>query len=75
MADNKRNSVAGKVATPNLKAGTSSGKDVIGADSDLYKAVGSRYVFLTLRYLGIGTSADAPQHQGNMCPWQERPRG
>ncbi|CAN9478464.1 unnamed protein product [Alternaria alternata] len=42
MADNKRNSVAGKVATPNLKAGTSSGKDVIGADSDLYKAVGSR---------------------------------
>ena len=44
MADTKRNSVAGKVATPNLKAGTSSGKDVIGADSDLYKAVGSRYV-------------------------------
>ncbi|RII18050.1 hypothetical protein CUC08_Gglean002138 [Alternaria sp. MG1] len=42
MADTKRNSVAGKVATPNLKAGTSSGKDVIGADSDLYKAVGSR---------------------------------
>jgi len=42
MADNKRNSVAGKVATPNLKAGPGSNKDVIGADSDLYKAVGSR---------------------------------
>jgi hypothetical protein len=46
MADNKRNSVAGKVATPNLKAGTGSNKDVIGADSDLYKAVGSRCVLL-----------------------------
>ncbi|EUC49825.1 hypothetical protein COCMIDRAFT_1452 [Bipolaris oryzae ATCC 44560] len=42
MADNKRNSVAGKVATPNLKAGTASNKDVIDADSNLYKAVGSR---------------------------------
>jgi hypothetical protein len=43
MAD-KRNSVAGKVATPNLKVGGGSTKDVIDADSSLYKAVGSRYV-------------------------------
>lgn len=42
MAD-KRNSVAGKVATPNLKAGGGSNKDVNDADSNLYKAVGSRY--------------------------------
>ncbi|KAF1834816.1 hypothetical protein BDW02DRAFT_497308 [Decorospora gaudefroyi] len=42
MADNKRNSIAGKVATPNLKAGSGSNKDVIDADSVLYKAVGSR---------------------------------
>jgi hypothetical protein len=44
MAD-KRNSVAGKIATPNLKVGSASTKDVIDADSNLYKAVGSRYVF------------------------------
>lgn len=43
MAD-KRNSVAGKVATPNLKASGGSAKDVIDVDSNLYKAVGSRYV-------------------------------
>jgi hypothetical protein len=43
MAD-KRNSVAGKVATPNLKAGSGSTKDVIDVDSNLHKAVGSRYV-------------------------------
>jgi hypothetical protein len=43
MAD-KRNSVAGKVATPNLKVGGGLNKDVIDADSNLYKAVGSRYV-------------------------------
>jgi hypothetical protein len=43
MAD-KRNSVAGKVATPNLKVGGGSNKDVIDADSNLYKAVGSRWV-------------------------------
>jgi hypothetical protein len=42
MAD-KRNSVAGKVATPNLKAGGGSTKDVADADANLYKAVGSRY--------------------------------
>jgi hypothetical protein len=45
MAD-KRNSVAGKVATPNLKVAGGSSKDVIDADSNLYKAVGSRYVSL-----------------------------
>lgn len=44
MAD-KRNSVAGKVATPNLKAGGGSTKDVADADSNLYKAVGSRYAY------------------------------
>jgi hypothetical protein len=43
MADNKRNSVAGKIATPNLKAGSGSNKDAIDADSILFKAVGSRY--------------------------------
>jgi hypothetical protein len=44
MAD-KRNSVAGKVATPNLKVGGGgSAKDAIDADLNLYKAVGSRYV-------------------------------
>jgi hypothetical protein len=42
MAD-KRNSVAGKVATP-LKAAGGSTKDVVDVDSNLYKAVGSRYV-------------------------------
>jgi hypothetical protein len=42
MAD-KRSSVAGKVATPNLKVGGGSTKDVIDSDSNLYKAVGSRY--------------------------------
>jgi hypothetical protein len=41
MADNKRQSIAGKVATP--KVGPS--KDVsIDGDSILYKAVGARYV-------------------------------
>lgn len=44
MADNKRNSIAGKIATPNLKASTGSNKDVVDADSMLYKAVGARYV-------------------------------
>jgi hypothetical protein len=42
MADNKRNSVAGKIATPNLKAGSGSSKEAVDADSALYKAVGSR---------------------------------
>lgn len=42
MADNKRNSIAGKVATPNLKSGGGASKDVIDVDSNLYKAVGSR---------------------------------
>jgi hypothetical protein len=43
MADNKRHSIAGKTATPNLKATGGSNKDVGDADSNLYKAVGSRY--------------------------------
>jgi hypothetical protein len=42
MADNKRGHVAGKIATPNLKVGGGPSKDVIDADSNLYKAVGSR---------------------------------
>jgi hypothetical protein len=42
MADHKRNSTAGKIATPNLKAGSGANKEVIDADRDLYKAVGSR---------------------------------
>ncbi|KAF3035080.1 hypothetical protein E8E12_000118 [Didymella heteroderae] len=42
MADNKRQSMVGKVATPNLKAGGVANKDVGDADSNLYKAVGSR---------------------------------
>ncbi|KAF1941746.1 hypothetical protein EJ02DRAFT_191291 [Clathrospora elynae] len=42
MADNKRNSVAGKIAIPNLKVSGASSKDAIDADSKLYKAVGSR---------------------------------
>jgi hypothetical protein len=49
MAD-KRNSVAGKIATPNLKVGGASAKDVIDADSNLYKAVGSRYAFFLALY-------------------------
>jgi hypothetical protein len=51
MAD-KRNNVAGKVATPNLKVGGGSSKDVIDADSNLYKAVGSRYVSLLVAVTG-----------------------
>lgn len=43
MADSKRQSMVGKVATPNLKAGVGATKDVGDADSNLYKAVGSRY--------------------------------
>ncbi|KAF2625119.1 hypothetical protein BU25DRAFT_412917 [Macroventuria anomochaeta] len=42
MADTKRQSMVGKVATPNLKAGGGASKDVGDADSNLYKAVGSR---------------------------------
>ncbi|KAH6644158.1 anticodon-binding domain-containing protein [Boeremia exigua] len=42
MADSKRQSMVGKVATPNLKAGGVASKDVGDADSNLYKAVGSR---------------------------------
>lgn len=42
MADSKRQSMVGKVATPNLKAGGNASKDVGDADSNLYKAVGSR---------------------------------
>lgn len=45
MAD-KRNSIAGKVATPNLKVGGGPVKDVSDVDSNLYKAVGSRYDIL-----------------------------
>ncbi|KAF2819581.1 hypothetical protein CC86DRAFT_131634 [Ophiobolus disseminans] len=41
MAD-KRNSIAGKVATPNLKVGGGSSKEAIDVDANLYKAVGSR---------------------------------
>lgn len=41
MADSKRQSIAGKIATP--KVGGPS-KDVTDADSNLYKAVGARYV-------------------------------
>ncbi|KAH8719468.1 anticodon-binding domain-containing protein [Phaeosphaeriaceae sp. PMI808] len=41
MAD-KRSSIVGKVATPNLKVGGGSSKDVIDVDSNLYKVVGSR---------------------------------
>lgn len=43
MADNKRQSMVGKVATPNLKAAGVGSKDVGDADANLYKAVGSRY--------------------------------
>ncbi|KAJ8109202.1 hypothetical protein OPT61_g7632 [Boeremia exigua] len=42
MADTKRQSMVGKIATPNLKAGGVANKDVGDADSNLYKAVGSR---------------------------------
>lgn len=42
MADSKRNSVAGKVATPNLKTDARANKEAIDADASLYKAVGSR---------------------------------
>ncbi|KAF2848233.1 hypothetical protein T440DRAFT_174076 [Plenodomus tracheiphilus IPT5] len=42
MADNKRNSIAGKIATPNLKAGAAGNKDIISADSELFKAIGAR---------------------------------
>lgn len=42
MADNKRNSIAGKIATPNLKVGGGAAKDVGDAEANLYKAVGSR---------------------------------
>ena len=40
MAESKRQSIVGKVATP--KVGPT--KDVIDGDSILYKAVGARYV-------------------------------
>lgn len=55
MADNKRQSMVGKVATPNLKAGGVASKDVGDADSNLYKAVGSRYAPLALRILPLGS--------------------
>jgi len=42
MADAKRNSVAGRIATPNLKAGAGMNKDIISPDSVLYKAIGAR---------------------------------
>jgi hypothetical protein len=38
MADSKRNSAAGKIATPKVVPN----KDVIDSDSILYKAVGAR---------------------------------
>ena len=38
MADSKRNSIAGKIATPKVVPN----KDVIDSDSILYKAVGAR---------------------------------
>jgi hypothetical protein len=38
MADSKRNSTAGKIATPKVVPN----KDVIDSDSILYKAVGAR---------------------------------
>lgn len=58
MADNKRNSVAGKIATPNLKVGGGgSNKDVIDADSNLHKAVGSRSVIPTLCLVQIADSS------------------
>ena len=40
MADSKRNSIAGKIATPKVAPN----KDVIDSDSILYKAVGARWV-------------------------------
>lgn len=41
MADSKRGSIAGKIATP--KVGIGAGKEVsIDGDSILYKAVGAR---------------------------------
>ena len=40
MADSKRNSTAGKIATPKVVPN----KDVIDSDSILYKAVGARLV-------------------------------
>lgn len=42
MADIKRQSMVEKIATPNLKAAGVTNKDVGDADSNLYKAVGSR---------------------------------
>lgn len=42
MAETKRQSIAGKIATP--KVGPS--KDAIDGDAMLYKAVGARYVSL-----------------------------
>lgn len=42
MAENKRQSMAGKIATPNLKVGSAASRDVVDADSNLHKAVGSR---------------------------------
>ena len=50
MADTKRQSMVGKVATPNLKAGGGASKDAADADSNLYKAVGSRHVPLLKLY-------------------------
>ncbi|KAL6707774.1 hypothetical protein ACN47E_003674 [Coniothyrium glycines] len=47
MADSKRNSIAGKIATPNLKPASGSNKDVGDADSMLYKAVGARIKLTT----------------------------
>lgn len=41
MADTKRQSIAGKIATPKVAPA----KDAIDGDSMLYKAVGARYVF------------------------------
>ena len=47
MAESKRQSIAGKIATP--RVGPT--KDVIDGDSILYKAVGARYVFLLFCWL------------------------
>lgn len=50
MAENKRQSVAGKVATPK----TGPAKEGIDGDSILYKAVGARYVtYLSLSWTYI----------------------
>jgi hypothetical protein len=60
MADSKRQSIVGKVATP--KVGPA--KDVIDGDSILYKAVGARYVLLASPVTDLELTSS--QHQNYM---------